>query len=236
MPMCAASGFITPLHSDRRLRSGRSVTSSMLTRLLPFLVSMPFWRKKPRQNVHDVAAVPSVEIDHSVTESDVSRSHEVLKVLKLEREIIGTALTTIYESEIQGIITRDERDRLLDKYSTDLKTLESRISEHQRIVDTFDLESARKELMLSYREKMTEIDKKLTDLRSGVPVAPPVTTKASDQVVTATEGAQAAPPSDLKATGTGLQDAKARTEKKIEAIKEEVLKAMERLEQIESEA
>lgn len=234
--MCVASGFITPLHSDRRLRSGRSVTSSMLTRLLPFLVSMAFWRKKPRQNVHDVAAVPSVEIDHSVTESDVSRSHEILKVLKLEREIIGTALTTIYESEIQGIITRDERDRLLDKYSTDLKTLESRISEHQRIVDTFDLESARKELMLSYQEKMTEIDKKLAELRSGVPFAPPVTARSrSGQVATATEATQAAPPSDLKTTGTGVQDAKARTEKKIEAIREEVLKAMERLEQIESE-
>jgi hypothetical protein len=34
---------------------------------------------------------------------------------------------------------------------------------------------------------------------------------------------------------TKLQDAKTKTEKKIEAIREEVLKAMERLEQIESE-
>jgi predicted AlkP superfamily phosphohydrolase/phosphomutase len=212
------------------------VTSSMLSRLLPFLVSLVFWRKKPRQNAPDVAAVPSAEIEHSVTESDASRSREILKVLKLEREIIGTALTTIYESEIQGIITRDERDRLLDKYSSDLKTLESRISEHQRIADTYDLESARKELLLSYREKMSEIDKKLTDLRSGAPVATPITAGTkSDQVATSNETAQAAPQSTLKTVGTGLQDVKARTEKKIEAIREEVLKAMERLEQIESE-
>jgi hypothetical protein len=208
----------------------------MLSRLLPFLVSLVFWRKKPRQDAPDVAAVPSVEIEHSVTESDASRSREVLKVLKLEREIIGTALTTIYESEIQEIITRDERDRLLDKYSSDLKTLESRISEHQRIVDTFDLESARKELLLSYREKMSEIDKKLADLRSGVTAVPsPSTGSTSHQVVTSNETVQATPRSDIKAGGTGFQDAKARTEKKIEAIREEVLKAMERLEQIESE-
>jgi hypothetical protein len=236
MPMRAASGFITAPHSDKPLRRGRSVTGSRLSRLLPFLVSLVFWRKKPRQNSPDVAPVPSVEIEHSVTESDASHSREALKVLKLEREIIGTALTTIYESEIQRIITRDERDRLLDKYSSDLKALESRISEHQRIVDTFDLESAKKELLLSYRAKVAEIDKKLADLRSSVTAMPSRASEIKgDQAMIPHEAGQAAPQSDVKAGGTGLQDAKTRTEKKIEAIKEEVLKAMERLEQIESE-
>ena len=212
------------------------MTSSMLSRLLPFLVSLVFWRKKPRQDASEATAQPSPEIEHSVNEADASRSREILKVLKLEREIIGTALTTIYESEVQEIITRDERDRLLDKYSSDLKELESRISEHQRIADTFDLESARKELLLSFREKLSEIDKKLTDLRSGVtPTPSPGPEIKSDQVITAQEPSQAMPPSTLGAAGTGLQDAKMRTEKKIEAIREEVLKAMERLEQIESE-
>jgi len=212
------------------------VTSSMLSRLLPFLVSLVFWRKKPRQNAPDEAVVPNVEIENSVTESDASHSREILKVLKLERDIIGTALTTIYESEIQRIITRDERDRLLDKYSSDLKALESRISEHQRIVDTFDLESAKKELLLSYRTKISEIEKKLADLRSGATFAPSIATQSkSDQVPTPDGKAEIVPQSGLKVSGAGLQEAKARTEKKIEAIKEEVLKAMERLEQIESE-
>jgi hypothetical protein len=172
MPMHAASGFITAPHRHRRLRRGRSVTDSMPSRLLPFLVSLVFWRKKPRHDVSNVTAESSPEAGNTVSEVDASRSREILKVLKLEREIIGTALTTIYESEIQGIITRDERDRLLDKYSSDLKTLESRISENQRVVDTFDLESARKELLLSFREKLSEIDKKLADLRSNITPAP----------------------------------------------------------------
>jgi predicted AlkP superfamily phosphohydrolase/phosphomutase len=210
----------------------------MLSRLLPFLVSLVFWRKKPRQNTPDAPAESSVGTEHSVTESDASRSREILKALKLEREIIGTALTTIYESEIQRIITRDERDRLLDKYSSDLKALESRISEHQRIVDTFDLEAARNELVDSYHQKLSEIEKKLADLRSGATAMPsPASEIKSDQANIPHEADQAAPQSDIKAAGTGpgLQDAKIRTEKKIEAIKEEVLKAMERLEQIESE-
>jgi hypothetical protein len=210
----------------------------MPSRLLPFLVSLLFWRKKPRQNITEATTAESnPEIEHTINEPDASRSREILKVLKLEREIIGTALTTIYESEVQEIITRDERDRLLDKYSSDLKALESRIADNQRIVDTFDLESARKELLLSFREKLTEIDKKLADLRSG-----PMPTqslnpeiKSNHEAVTPIETAQTTPQLDLKTTGSGLRDAKIKTEKKIEAIREEVLKAMERLEQIESE-
>lgn len=212
------------------------MTSSMLSRLLPFLVSLVFWRRKPRQNVSVAANASSPDTEHAVNESDASRSREILKVLKLEREIIGTALTTIYESEVQGIITREERDRLLDKYSSDLKELESRISEHQRIVDIFDLESAKKELLLSFREKLFEIDKKLTDLRSGtLPFSSPVTEAKSDQAVTSTETVSPTAQSGLNTKATKLQDAKAKTEKKIEAIREEVLRAMERLEQIESE-
>jgi len=213
------------------------VTSYILSRLLPFLVSLVFWRKKPRQDASQTAAAPSPETDHTVDESDAARSREILKVLTLEREIIGTALTTIYESEAQGVITRDERDRLLDKYSSDLKELESRISEHQRIVDIYDLESARKELLRSFREKLSEIDKKLTDVRSGtVPPAPPPVSKAKrDRVVAPSEVPMPLEQPQVSTTGTEIRDAKTKTEKKIEAIKEEVLKAMERLEQIESE-
>ena len=212
------------------------MTSSMPSRLLPFLISLVFWRKKPRQDVSESTPESNPEAESRVSEADVSRSREALKVLKLEREIIGTALTTIYESEIQGIITREERDRLVDKYSSDLKTLESRISDSQRIVDTFDLESARKELLLSFREKISEIDRKLADLRSGAETVQfPLPEISSDRVSGPPEPRETLPHAEPKLTGTGLQDAKNRTEKKIEAIREEVLKAMERLEQIESE-
>jgi hypothetical protein len=212
------------------------VTSSMLSRLLPSLASLLFWRKKPRQDVPDTAIPPSLETKQAVNESDASHSREILKVLKLEREIIGTALTTIYESEAQGIITRDERDRLIDKYSADLKQLESRISEHQRIVDIFDLESAKKELVDSFQTKMSEIDKKLEDLRQGkVPILAPATEPSTDQVTATREAVKPMAQTEIKSTGPELRDARIKAEKKIEAIREEVLKAMERLEQIESE-
>jgi len=212
----------------------------MLSRLLLVLISLPFWRKKPKQNVQDTTASASPETIQTVNESDASQSREILKVLTLEREILGTALTTIYESEAQGIITRAERDRLIDKYSADLKELESKISVHQHAVDLFDLESAREELLRSFRLKLYEIDKKLAELRPGFRPSPPSITGSEGERLAATlETSQpsvrpSVQPSD-STVGSDIKDSTIGADKKMEAIRQEVLKAMERLEQIESE-
>ena len=216
------------------------MTSSMLSRLLLVLVSLPFWRKKPKQNMQDTTASTSPETTRTVNVPDASHSRGILKVLTLEREILGTALTTIYESEAQGIITRAERDRLIDKYSADLKDLESKISVHQQAVDLFDLESAREELLRSFRLKLYEIDKKLAELRPGfTPTPPSIAESKSKQETVPVETPQpsvqpSAQPS-ISATAPDIKDSTIGADKKIEAIRQEVLKAMERLEQIESE-
>jgi hypothetical protein len=212
----------------------------MLSRLLLILISLAFWRKKPEQSVQDATASTGPEIARKVSQSDASHSREILKVLTLEREILGTALTTIYESEAQGIITRAERDRLIDKYSADLKELESKISVHQHAVDLFDLESAREELLRSFRQKLYEIDKKLAELRPGFRPSPPsITELKSERGAAPPEPPQpsvqtSAQPS-VATMGSDFKDSAIGADKKIEAIRQEVLKAMERLEQIESE-
>jgi len=215
------------------------VTSSMLSRLLPTLISLQFWRRKPESSVQNATASNTPEITRTVSASDASHSREVLKVLTLEREILGTALTTIFESEAQGIITRAERDRLIEKYSADLKELESKIAVHQRIVDAFDLESAREELLDSFRVKLQEIDKKLSDLRLGPTPPLPSTTEPKEQVMATQDSAQLSPQTSeqpsVNAAPADTRDSTIGADKKIEAIRQEVLKAMERLEQIESE-
>ena len=72
------------------------MTSSALSHVLPLLVSLTFWRKKQRQDKTDASSTGSPEVGRTVEESDAARSREILKVLTLEREILGTALTTIY--------------------------------------------------------------------------------------------------------------------------------------------
>ena len=95
---------------------------------------------------------------HSASEDEVNKARGALKVLLLERQIIGSALTTIFESETKGIISQVERDRLVNKYKVDLQQLEKTIEEYQRTVDLYDLEKSREELVRDFNAKLAEMD------------------------------------------------------------------------------
>ena len=141
-----------------------------------------------------------------------------LKVLLLERQIIGSALTTIFESETKGIIGQTERDRLLDKYKVDLQRLNSSIEEHQRVVDLYELGKSREELVKDFNAKIVEIDEKISSLRNGKSEPFKIAVGTSTAV---SHGQKPEPATDA--------------EKRVEEIRDEILKAMDRLEQIESE-
>ena len=141
-----------------------------------------------------------------------------LKVLLLERQIIGSALTTIFESETKGIIGQAERDRLLDKYKVDLQRLNSSIEEHQRVVDLYELGKSREELVKDFNAKIVEIDEKISSLRNGKSEPFKIAVGTPTAV---SHGQKPEPATDA--------------EKRVEEIRDEILKAMDRLEQIESE-
>jgi len=150
-------------------------------------------------------------------EVDVNQAKDALKVLLLERQIIGAALVTIFDSETKGIISQTERDRLVGKYKVDLQRLNSAIEEHQRVVDLYELGKSREELISDFNTKLAEMDEKLASLRNG---------KAGIKF------AQAG--STLVSAGQKREEA-TDAEKRVEQIRDEILKAMDRLEQIESE-
>jgi len=152
------------------------------------------------------------------SEADVQKAKDALKILQLERQIIGSALTTIFESETKGIINAVERVRLVDKYRMDLKQLEEEINQHQRVVDLNELENARQELLKSFNLQMSEIDEKMRRLTDGdFPTQPRLDNSP--------------PTSPLPTASPIVNDA----EKRVEQIRDEILKAMDRLEQIESD-
>lgn len=154
----------------------------------------------------------------SASEDDVNKAKGALKVLLLERQIIGSALTTIFESETKGIISQTERDRLVEKYKVDLQRLNSSIEEHQRTVDLYDLVKSREELIKDFNTKLAEMDEKMARLRSGK--------LGLFNIEQASSAGVSAGQKQEQATDA---------EKRVEQIRDEILKAMDRLEQIESE-
>ena len=170
-----------------------------------------------------------------MSEEEVAKAKGGLKVLLLEKQILGSAITTIFESESKGIISEIERDHLVEKYKVDLTRLERTIDEKQKIVDLYDLENARKELIKDYKAQMAEIETKIDNLKSGnrthgqptrvhVPTQPKIST-----IPRITETPAVVPSS--RNTETEVTDA----EKRIDQIRTEILQAMDRLEQIETE-
>jgi hypothetical protein len=163
-----------------------------------------------------------------------------LKVLKLEMQILGTALTTIYESHTKGLINQAERDRLLEKYKVDLTSLEKAIGENQRLVDLFDLESEREQLVRTFKSRLAEIDAQVKTLGSGGSLNRPQKTGHDDEKKSGTEASeskksQSGQGQSVKKSSESEQLQITDAEKRIEQIRAEILQAMDRLEQIESE-
>ena len=188
------------------------------------LATLAFWKKRESEGSEPERIIPLPPLPkptagdtHAASEDDVNKAKGALKVLLLERQIIGSALTTIFESETKGVISQIERDRLVDKYKVDLQRLNSSIEVHQRTVDLYDLEKSRDELIRDFNTKIAEMDERISHLKSG--------TTGLFQI----EQGKTTVPSTQK------QEQTTEAEKRVEQIRDEILKAMDRLEQIESE-
>jgi len=221
-----------------------SKTQVIQGRALVNLVSyIAFWKKKETQTAPQTKRIiplpnlPSSTLDAQPPTSleAVNRARESLKVLKLERQILGSAVTTIYESHTSGVITEAERDRMLEKYKVDLKRLEKAIQENQQIVDLHDLEIERNEVVKGFKAKLAEIDAKLKDLKAGTPPLPGKPEQSERSGGTVSDGGSQHASQDQQSKSRENEQAITDSEKRINQIREEILKAMDRLEQIEAE-
>jgi hypothetical protein len=143
---------------------------------------------------------------------------------------------------------------LVQRYKSDLKRVDGEIEQQRRTVDLFELESAKEELLKSFHEKMMEIDLKINQIQPTVSFSSRLAseTKSSgagesqpelllSQKQSDTGGATPAKQQQTgenkeKSSSSSRERPKNKAEERLDAIREEVLKAMERLEQIETES
>ena len=215
-------------------RKGQTAPFTLLT------IMLLFGRKKTDQEEAKITPelinsepfpIPDI-LKKTITSTDVSRSRDRLRLASLERDIIGDALTKIYEAETRGQINDSEKNQLLQRYKTDLKRVDGEIDTHKRTVDLFELESAKEDLLKSFQEKMLEIDLKINQIKPTI-----VTTAETPKPAEApkTETTSSPPTTNLPRERPPKEKPKNKAEERLETIREEVLKAMERLEQIETE-
>jgi len=189
--------------------------------------------KPPRQDGREEAFPVPDTLKKTITGNDVSKARDRLRLASLERDIIGDALTKIYEAEAKGQINEPEKSQLLQRYKTDLKRVDGEIDTHKKTVDLYELESAKEDLLKSFHEKMLEIDLKISQIRPTVTIASEERT-LQEPPAPKTDSAQTTSASAAKERPV-REKPKNKAEERLETIREEVLKAMERLEQIETE-
>ncbi|HVC26770.1 MAG TPA: hypothetical protein VND40_01275 [Nitrososphaerales archaeon] len=184
----------------------------------------------------------------TVTADDLEKSRREMRTLLLERDLLSAALTKIYEAENEGKITREEREMIAKRYSSQIRDMESKLSDKELIVEVGELEGLRDELVTLFREKIQNIESRLDQAKERLPSASQQQAKGTEASMAV--GARSKSASQLAATVTAqssqtddlerIVERKAprrddtEGERRVKAIRDEVMEALERLEQIDS--
>jgi len=150
----------------------------------------------------------------------VEEARKELKILRIEKELLSSALTKLYEAEAKGRIGREEKEALVSKYRERLKELDEKISSASAIVELSELENAREEILRLMNVKLSQIERRLEELRSKVGIPSTVV----KQPITEERHAEEKP-----------KKKKRIEEDKWSKMVEEVNEALAKLEQIELE-
>lgn len=180
----------------------------------------------------------SLKVKRSVSPNKVKIANEELDLLNVERNILSFALTHLYESEAEGKISEDQRNALVEKYSSAMRDIEKNIEETRLIVDLYRFESTQSELLKDFYDRFQEINSKAEDLRTqlGMREREEKVKPAKSTVKQKKRSTRPKSKSLQKKIGREVKPKKRDAEQKIEAIQEEVIKVLERLQQMETEA
>jgi hypothetical protein len=183
----------------------------------------------------------------TVTTDDLEKSRREMRTLMLERDLLSAALTKVYEAENEGKITREEREMIAKRYSSQIRDLESKLTDKELLVEVGELESLRDELVTLFREKIQNIESRLDQAKERLPAASAQEAKGLEAAMAASASRKSAAASAVTTTQSGqgeslerIVDRKAprrddtEGERRVRAIRDEVMEALERLEQIDS--
>ncbi|MBX5321286.1 MAG: hypothetical protein QHH12_07815 [Candidatus Bathyarchaeota archaeon] len=201
------------------------------------------WRKEERvaeEKVEMEAKSLPFKVVKTVSQEEAARAREELRILDLEREILSDAIRRLYEAHAEGKITEEERERLAQTYKERMMSVKEAISKDESLVALHELEAMQEDLIKLFSERFDEISGKIEELRSKVEAKPikEITIPAVAKPAKPAEKAEK-PEAEEKAKKKRKPPAKpsprTEAEKRIEEIRAEVEKVLERLGQMEIE-
>jgi flagellar basal body-associated protein FliL len=195
------------------------------------------------------------KISKSVQGTMASTAKNELRMLDLEREILGDAIRRLYEAQAEGKITEVEREKLAASYKQRMNTIKESITKDESIIALHELESMQEDLMKLFSERFGELTTKVEELRGRIDVKPireipvkmpkqvPVQLEESEEEegeeAEEEETAEAKPseekPKRKRKPPEEKPTQKTEAERRIESIRSEVEKVLDKLGQMEIE-
>jgi len=199
--------------------------------------------KKKTQKNPEIPFEPRIspfKVTKSVPSDEATHAKDELRILDLEREILSDAIRRLYEAQAEGKITEQERERLAQMYKARMMTIKDAISKDESLVALHELETMQEDLMKLFSDRFDELNTKIGELRSKTDLKPVKEITVTPKL----EEAEAEAPSDEKISGeekskkkrkppTTKSSPRTEAEKRIEEIRSEVEKVLDRLGQME---
>ena len=188
-------------------------------------------RKEPHE-IPETGERWPFKAERTVTTDETRKAEKELKTLNLEREILSYAIRRLYEAQVEGKISEEERDHLAQGYKDRMLKIKDLMSKDESIVALRELETMQGDLIKLFDERFDELNEKIEDVRLNLgvelaekaPIPAPTSTPTPPERGTKRERKRSPRPGKTEA------------EKRIEEIRAEVEKVLERLGQIEVEA
>jgi len=184
--------------------------------------------KSSKQNIEKAETLAPTTLPLSAQEKliqmpELEKARKELNAILLEKELLSSALTRVYEAEVQKKITKAEREQLSQKYREQLKAVEEKLGNTELLIEVGELENLRDELINLFERKIVQIESRLNQAKAkirevfGPAIKPSMPTKGVEK----------------KEKNEKSEEAK--VDEKVKALREEVLQALDRLEQIDIE-
>lgn len=211
-------------------------------------MSQPKRSKKPvdTPTEPEISGMP-FKIMKSVQTGDASHAKDELRTLELEREILSDAIRHLYEAQAEGKITEQERERLAGTYKARMSTVKEAIGKDETIVALHELEGMQEDLMKLFSERFSELNGKVEELRTRIDVKPLKEIKVQipsiekkeeieeEEETEEAEGEEAEKPKKRKKPEE-KQTTKTEAEQRVDEIRSEVERVLDKLGQMEIES
>ncbi len=188
----------------------------------------------------DLRGLP-FKVTKSVSSDEAGHAKDELRILDLERGILSDAIRRLYEAHAEGKISEEERERLAQTYKSRMMTVKDAISKDESVVALHELEAMQEDLMKLFSERFDDLSGKIDELRAktetkslkeiSIPVQEEASASTDEEKTTTDEKTKKKrkPPSAKPSQRT-------EAEKRIEEIRNEVEKVLDRLGQMEIES